>query len=142
MNKKHFQQEGKLSSSFYTKIPSENIMAQEALISFCGINCLDCPAYIAKRTDDMELREKTAKAWSSPEFSVKAEEINCDGCITLNKVLFSHCTVCQVRACGLEKGVENCAHCDEYSCEKLERIWNMLQSKESKERLDAIRSRG
>ncbi len=71
MNKKHFQQEGKLSSSFYNKIPSENIMAQEALISFCGINCLDCPAYIAKRTDDMELRAKTAKAWSGPEFSVK-----------------------------------------------------------------------
>ena len=34
-------------------------MTQEELIAFCGINCLECPAYIAKRTDDKELREKT-----------------------------------------------------------------------------------
>ena len=115
-------------------------MTQEELIAYCGINCLECPAYIARRTDDMELREKTAKTWSGPEYSVKPEEINCNGCITLGKELFSHCTVCQVRACGLEKGVDNCAHCDDYSCEKLEGLWNMLQLTEPKESLDSIRS--
>ena len=115
-------------------------MSQTELISFCGINCLECPAYIAKRTDDIELREKTAKAWSGPEDKVKPEEINCDGCITQDKEIFSWCKVCQVRSCGLEKGVENCAHCDEYSCEKLEGLWNMLQLKDSKEKLDTIKS--
>jgi len=54
--------------------------------------------------------------------------------------LFNHCAVCQVRACGIEKGLENCAYCDDYACEKLECLWNMLQLKDSKERLDEIRS--
>ena len=48
-------------------------MTQEQLVAICGINCLGCPAYVARKTDDNELREKTAKEWSSPEFSVKAE---------------------------------------------------------------------
>ena len=115
-------------------------MTQEELIAFCGINCLECPAYIAKRTDDIELREKTAKEWSGPEEPIKPEEINCDGCITLDKVLFTHCNICKVRICGLEKGVQNCAHCNEYSCEKLEGLWNMFKMTELKEMLDSIRS--
>ena len=115
-------------------------MTQEELIAFCGINCLECPAYIAKRTDDIELREKTAKEWSGPEEPIKPEEISCDGCITLGKELFSHCSVCQVRICGLEKGVQNCAHCIEYSCEKLEGLWKAFKMKELKEMLDSIRS--
>ena len=110
-------------------------MTQEELISYCGINCIECPAYIAKRTDDNKLREKTAEAWSSPEFSVKVEEINCDGCITTDKVLFKHCKICNVRTCGLEKEVKNCAYCDDFSCEKLEGLWNMLKLTDPKKTL-------
>ncbi len=115
-------------------------MTQEELISFCGINCLECPAYIAKRTDDMELREKTAQAWSGPEFSVKPEQINCDGCITHGKELFVHCNSCNVRICGLEKGVKNCAYCNDFSCETLEGLWDMLKLEDPKERLENIYS--
>ena len=115
-------------------------MTQEQLVAICGINCLGCPAYIAEKTDDNELREKTAKEWSSPEFSVKADEISCDGCTELDGTLFKHCNVCEVRLCGLDKGVANCAHCDDYSCEKLEGLWNMFNLTEPKEILDGIRS--
>lgn len=115
-------------------------MTQEEMIAFCGIDCLRCPAYIAKRTEDMELREKTAKKWSGPEFSVKPDEINCDGCIVLDKELFKYCKNCVVRICGLEKSVINCAYCEEYSCEKLEGLWNMFKLTEPKEILDSIRS--
>ena len=115
-------------------------MTQDQLIAYCGINCLGCPAYIAKKTDDNELREKTARGWSSPDFFVAPEEINCDGCITLDKELFKHCNVCQVRLCGLDKGVKNCGHCNEYSCEKLEGLWKMFNLTEPKEILDSIRN--
>jgi len=115
-------------------------MSQEELIAFCGINCLECPAYISKRTDDLELKEKTAKEWSSPEFQVKPEDISCDGCITLDKELFKFCNNCQVRVCGVEKGAENCAYCDEYSCEKLVGLWNMFKMTEPKEKLEEIRN--
>ncbi|MFW9853249.1 MAG: DUF3795 domain-containing protein [Candidatus Thorarchaeota archaeon] len=114
-------------------------MTQTELIAFCGINCLECPAYIAKRTDDMELREKTAREWSGPEEPIKPEDINCDGCLILDKELFKYCNSCQVRICGLEKEVQNCAHCDDYSCEKLEGLWNMFKMIEPKERLQGIR---
>ncbi len=30
------------------------------------------------------------------------------------------CGTCEIRACGLERGVVNCAHCADYACEKLE----------------------
>jgi len=115
-------------------------MTHKELIAFCGINCLECPAYIAKRTDDMVLREKTAKEWSGPEEPIKPEEINCDSCILLDKELFTYCNSCQVRICGLEKGVQNCAHCTEYSCDKLERLWNMFKMTEPKKMLDNLRN--
>ncbi len=115
-------------------------MTQEQLVSFCGINCLECPAYVAKRTDDNELREKTARGWSRPDFFVAPEEINCDGCITTDQELFKHCNVCQVRICGSEKSVQNCAHCNDYSCEKLEGLWTLFNLTEPKEILDSIRN--
>jgi hypothetical protein len=114
-------------------------MSQEVLVSMCGINCLGCPAYIAKRADDLELRKKTSKEWSSPEFQVTPEEISCDGCIEVDGELFKHCNVCEVRLCGLEKSLENCAHCDEYACEKLEELWNMFNMTEPRDLLDSIR---
>ena len=116
-------------------------MSELDLISFCGINCSTCPAYTAKRIDDWNLREKTAKEWSSPEYPVKPEEINCDGCIARDKQLISFCNSCQVRQCGLEKDVQNCAHCEDYVCDKLEELWTMFKTNEAKENLVKIRSK-
>ncbi|MBU6998192.1 MAG: DUF3795 domain-containing protein [Theionarchaea archaeon] len=113
-------------------------MAEEDMIAFCGLVCNECPAFIAKRTNNDELREKTAEQWSSPEWSVEADEINCDGC-TSEGEQFKHCTMCKVRTCGSEKGVLTCAHCTDYPCGFLEELWNMLQISEAKERLDTIR---
>ncbi len=112
----------------------------EELISFCGINCVECPAYVAKRTNDNELREKTAKAWSGPEGQLSTNEINCDGCISFDQEQFNFCKQCQVRKCGIEKKVENCAYCDDYICEKLEGIWNMISSTEPRDTLNSIRA--
>jgi predicted nucleic acid binding AN1-type Zn finger protein len=113
-------------------------VAEENVIAFCGLICDECPAFTAKRTDNNELRKKTAEEWSSPEWTVEAHEINCDGCISEDE-LFKHCTICKVRTCGSEKGVTNCAYCTDYPCGLLEELWNMLQSPEAKERLDTIR---
>ena len=38
-------------------------MIMNNLIAYCGINCENCPAYIAYNTNDDKLREKTAKQW-------------------------------------------------------------------------------
>lgn len=114
-------------------------MSKLDLIAFCGIDCSECPAYVSKRTGDIKLKQQTAEKWSSPDTKIKPEDISCDGCTVVNKELFRYCNECLVRICGLEKDVLNCAHCSEYSCEKLEGIWKMFNMELPKENLEKIR---
>lgn len=47
------------------------------------------------------------------------------------------CKDCDVRQCGLEKKLENCACCGEYPCEKLDRVLD--KSPRARATLDGIR---
>ncbi|MDJ0762849.1 MAG: DUF3795 domain-containing protein [Myxococcota bacterium] len=38
---------------------------------------------------------------------IQADDINCDGCLSENGRLFRPCEVCEIRKCGVEKGVAN-----------------------------------
>ncbi len=107
-------------------------------ISYCGINCFKCPAYIAKQTNDDELRQKTAKKWGAVGFMIKTELINCDGCHSDGELL-SHSSECTVRNCASQKGYETCAECPEYPCGKLEELWSNLHAPEAKVQLDSMR---
>ncbi|MBN2542159.1 DUF3795 domain-containing protein [bacterium] len=109
----------------------------EKILAFCGIMCSSCPAYIATQEDDDEKRRKIVDEWNSKEFPLKLEDINCDGCLPFAKKLLPFCNECTVRICALDKGVENCAYCDDYPCQKLEFPWSM--AKDAKDRLDDIR---
>lgn len=94
----------------------------ERMIAFCGIVCTECPAFIATQNDDQEALKQVAAQWSqelnAPDITV--ESVICDGCLTDEGRKCAHCFECEVRACGMGRGVVNCAHCDEYICEKLE----------------------
>ena len=111
----------------------------EKMMSYCGLICTRCGAYVAKRTNDDALRVKTAKRWSSPEWTVKPEEINCDGCTSDSDELFKHCYECEVRACARERGVETCAHCNDYICDKLEKLLGSV-GEEAKKGLEEVRT--
>jgi len=99
----------------------------EKMVACCGIICSECPAFIATMNDDDAERKKVAESWSK-EFKadIKPENINCEGCLSKGERVFSHTKVCEIRKCGQEKGVENCAHCDEYVCEKLDKFFEMV----------------
>jgi hypothetical protein len=87
------------------------------LISICGLDCQVCPAFIAHRTNDQNLREKTAREWAAQYGAdIKPEMVNCVGCTTLEGVHIGHCDECAMRKCGLAKNVANCALCPEYPC--------------------------
>jgi hypothetical protein len=94
--------------------------------AYCGLKCEECGAYIAKKTDDDVLREKTANRWSAPEYQVVPSEINCDGCKSDGGVLFKDCETCEVRTCASSRELETCAHCDDYPCYKLLALWDIL----------------
>lgn len=111
----------------------------EKMIAYCGLVCTDCIAYLATQKDDNAERQKVVDKWSSEDYPMTVEDINCDGCLVDSKRLIKFCNECAVRACGIEKKVENCAHCDDFACEKLEKLWGMLSHKEPRGRLEEIR---
>ena len=105
--------------------------------ALCGLNCLACPAYIATQENDNEKREGTAAQWTEMfGREVTPEEINCDGCTSDTGRLFTHCTTCEIRACAMEKKVENCAFCPDYECEKLTSFFEMAP--EARDNLERI----
>ena len=108
------------------------------IVGSCGIICTQCPAFIAYRTDDQALREKTSAEWSKMYGApIKAPDINCVGCLATEGVQISHCAECDIRACSQQTHqLANCGLCDEYSCEKVEKFFEFVPS--CKEVLDEI----
>ncbi len=112
----------------------------DEMIAYCGLGCHECDALIATKNDDDEKRADVAKVWSKMfKATIKPEHINCDGCLSEGGRLFGHCKVCEIRNCGMEKEVENCAHCNDYPCNKLDFIFE--NAPEAKKRLEEIRAR-
>ncbi len=110
----------------------------EKRIAFCGLDCGECPTFLATRADDDEKKKQVAQQWSKDyQAQFKPEDINCDGCLSKNGRLFSHCSVCEIRLCGREKDVKNCGYCHEYPCQKLSTFFQMVP--QSKITLDEIR---
>jgi hypothetical protein len=96
------------------------------VIAYCGIVCSECGAFIATQNDDDAKRKETAEQWSK-QFGhpMKPEDINCDGCLSESGRLVGHCNICEIRKCGQERGVVNCAYCGDYACDKLEKFFQM-----------------
>jgi Protein of unknown function (DUF3795) len=110
------------------------------IISNCGLICTECPAYIALKTDDEDLRIKTSVQWSKMYGAdIKPEAINCSGCLADSGTLFHHCNVCKIRACCREKAVANCALCADYDCELISEFFGFAP--EAKNILEEIRTR-
>jgi len=113
---------------------------QEKMIAYCGLGCSECPTFIATQKNDDKMREETAKKWSEMfHADIKPGDINCDGCTSQSSKLFNYCGTCEIRKCGKEKNVKNCAYCEEYPCEKLSAFLKNVP--EAKATLDEIRKK-
>ena len=110
----------------------------DKMIGICGMTCTECPAYLATQKDDDKERARVAEMWSK-EFNenLKPEDINCSGCLSEEKPLFGYSAVCEIRKCGRGRGVENCAYCDDYACEKLNKFFETAP--DAKNALEEIR---
>ena len=108
------------------------------MIAFCGLDCHQCGAFLATRDDDNEKRREVADLWSREYGAdIKAQDIHCEGCLTVSGIVFGHCDVCEIRKCGQAKGVTNCAYCRDYVCSTLVEFFTMVP--EAKARLDGIK---
>ena len=110
------------------------------MIAICGINCHECGAFLATKDNDDKKRAEVAQLWSKEyKTDIKPEDIDCEGCLSDSGNLFSHPKTCEIRKCGKEKDVVNCAYCSDYACEKLEKFFKMVP--DAKTRLDEIKAK-
>jgi hypothetical protein len=108
------------------------------MIAFCGINCSECKALIATQKDDDTMRREIAEEWSKAfGHEIKPGEINCEGCLIRDGRHINYCNTCEIRKCGLEKNVENCAYCIDYKCDNLAKFHE--QASKAKNGLEEIR---
>ena len=68
---------------------------------------------------------------------IKPEDINCDGCVVADGRHIAYCGMCEIRKCGMEREVENCAHCADYACEKLSAFLDQVPA--ARDKLDGVR---
>ena len=112
----------------------------DEMVAFCGLLCHECGAFLATKNNDDEKRAEVAQLWSKEYNSdIKPEDINCEGCLSDGGLVFNYCKVCEIRKCGMERGIMSCAYCGDYACEKLEKFFEMVP--DSKKHLDDIRSK-
>jgi len=91
-------------------------------IAYCGLDCSVCEVYRATAYDSDELRQThAAKVLDQFKIEVEPANVNCHGCRDVRPKI-GFCAWCQVRSCALERGVENCAVCPDYACEKLDQV--------------------
>ena len=86
----------------------------DKMLGRCGYRCDLCAA----RSDDPAVRQRMIDGWRKylGHEMYTIENVRCDGCMNDGRLADKNCPV---RPCAIEKGVENCAYCDEYPCDKL-----------------------
>jgi hypothetical protein len=115
----------------------------DPMIAYCGLTCDTCPIHLATLETDIfkkaEMRESIAEQLSKIYGTNPKPEIitDCDGCNVKDRRLFTGCADCGIRKCAMSKNLTNCAYCNDFACEKLEKHYNFDPS--SRDRLEEIR---
>ncbi len=130
----------------------------DPVLTRCGYRCDLCLAYRPNVTANPANRQKLSDGWFQYfGFRVQPADICCDGCMADEPELIDR--DCPVRPCVVARGLDNCAQCERYICEKLqerlvvyEEIWNRIGAEipeddricfirpyENKRRLEALR---
>ncbi len=107
-----------------------------SMIAYCGLDCSECPVYMATLSGYKYSRKKIALEWSQIFNSkISADDINCRGCRSKTGIYFSHCYECSIRLCALNRSIETCADCSEYPCVDLKEFFELTpQSRRNLER--------
>jgi len=108
-------------------------------VSYCGLNCEECEAFVATKNNDGELKKKVAKKWSHLYgIEVAPEDISCAGCKSSGKK-GKYCeSMCKIRKCCQQKEIETCAQCEVFACKDLQEIFDY--SLDAKKNLECLMS--
>jgi hypothetical protein len=108
------------------------------LIAPCGLDCAKCEAYTLTQANDLPGLEALVTRWrvefKAPEMTVR--DVTCDGCLAASGRVGGYCAICEVRKCAVGRGLQTCASCGDYGCERLAAFWqNAPQAKDNLEGL-------
>ncbi|MBD3289173.1 DUF3795 domain-containing protein [candidate division KSB1 bacterium] len=114
-----------------------------SVLAYCGLLCDGCPIYwmsieknAAKKAKMREVIAEMTRELYGMEMSAE-DFTECDGCLSISGKLFAACIDCQIRKCAQQKQLKNCAHCNDYPCEHLQKIFS--EDPGAKIRLDFIK---
>jgi len=90
----------------------------EPIVTRCGYRCDLCLAYKPNVEKHPSNQQMLSDGWYRYfGFRIPADEICCDGCMAEDPRLIDRS--CPVRPCVLDSGLDHCAQCEQYVCEKL-----------------------
>jgi hypothetical protein len=94
----------------------------DPIVTRCGYRCDLCLAFKPNVELQPANQQKLSDGWFKYfGFRILPQNIICDGCLADHPKLIDQ--GCPVRPCVIERGLDNCATCGEYVCDKLkERI--------------------
>lgn len=104
-------------------------------IAFCGLDCFECPVYIATQQQDDARKQKLAAEYSTPALALSAADISCAGCFS-DSVSGAICGGCPMRECALGRTIGSCGYCEQYPCERIER--HVAPGSDNRRRLDEL----
>ena len=89
-------------------------MDYQQMTSPCGLDCFNCPAYLAN--EDIELRTNISKRLNIP-----LEEARCKGCRNEGGTIsfLGDSKPCAVFRCTREKNIRYCYECTDFPCDHL-----------------------
>lgn len=91
---------------------------EDNMIGYCGYNCYLCAA----QSEDRKLRQKLVDAWRKylGHENYTAENVACEGCKSKGDKIADK--ICKARPCAQEKGLESCAQCHNFPCNKVKHL--------------------
>lgn len=89
----------------------------DRMIGYCGYSCHLCAA----RSDDPEVRRRLVDGWRRifGHESYTVENVRCDGCRSDGRIADKEC---KARPCAIGRGVESCAACEEFPCDRMRHL--------------------
>ncbi|MCB6202672.1 DUF3795 domain-containing protein [Extibacter muris] len=88
-------------------------------LAYCGLNCNECPVYLASISKNIEKQIILAKEYSTDTRKFSKDDMFCLGCHS-DTLSDKMCEGCEIRKCGIEKTSGSCAACAEFPCSILE----------------------
>jgi len=105
----------------------------DPILSKCGYRCDLCLAYKPNLELHPENKQILSDGWHKYfGFRIQPKDIYCDGCSSLKGKQID--SSCPVRPCVIERGIDNCADCEDFICEKLQT--RMVDFQEIQKRFD------